>query len=158
MSVVLTVNGVPFDYPSQGEQQDWGEAATAWAQEVTNVLSSVNGPSDVLETSFTIVNNTTSFTDITGFFFDANVVRSFAARGNIYRTYSSGPTLEKSEEFLLTGLYQGASGWIIQQEGLGDAGITFDITSLGQVQYKSTNLATPHSGILKFRGVGILNT
>jgi hypothetical protein len=156
MSVTLVVNNTPFEYPEQGEQQPWGEAATGWAAEVTKVLASVNGPADVLETSATIANNVTTPTDIAGFFFDATQVRSFAVRGNVYRTHSSS---EKSEEFLLVGLYQGGSGWIFQQEGIGDAGISFSITPAGQVQYTSSNLAgTPYSGLIKFRGVGLLNT
>jgi len=31
MSIVLTVNNTPFEYPEQGEQAPWGEAATGWA-------------------------------------------------------------------------------------------------------------------------------
>lgn len=156
MSITLVVNNTPFEYPEQGEPQGWGEAATGWASEVTKVLSSVSGPSDILETADTIINNQTTFLDIVNFTFDSNTVRSFSVRGNVYRTHGA---FEKSEEFLLVGLYQGVNGWLLQQEGIGDAGITFNITSLGQIQYKSTNLVgTPYSGIIKFRGVGILNT
>ncbi len=34
MSVVLTINGVPYDYPEEGDE-DWGPDATDWAQAVT---------------------------------------------------------------------------------------------------------------------------
>jgi hypothetical protein len=155
MSKTLIVNNVPFEYPEQGEQSPWGEAATGWAEEVTNVLNSVNGPSDILETAGNIANNISTFTDIDSFFFDSNNVRSFSVRGNIARETDSN---EVYEEFLLVGLYQ-ASSWVMTQEGIGDSGVEFNITSTGQVQYKSSNLAgANYSGIIKFRGVGILNT
>jgi hypothetical protein len=154
MSKTLVVNNTPFEYPQTGDQ-NYGEAATGWAVAVTETLASVSGPADILETSDTVNNNQTTFLDIANFVFDSSSTRSFSVRGNVYRTYGSS---EVSEEFLLVGLFQGVSGWILQQEGLGDAGITFNISSVGQVQYKSSNLVgAPYSGIIKFRGVGILN-
>lgn len=156
MAITLIINNIPFEIPEQGEQQPWGEGVTAYLTEVAKVLNSVNGPSDILESVASINNNISTPTDITGFFFDATTVRSFAVRGNIYRLDDA---VESSEEFLLAGLYQGASGWVLTQEGMGNAGVTFSITSIGQVQYTSTNNAgTVHTGIIKFRGVGLLNT
>jgi len=66
LSVTLVVNNIPFDYPEQGEPAPWGEAATGWATEVTKVLNSVSGPSDILESSSTILNNQTTFQNIPG--------------------------------------------------------------------------------------------
>ena len=100
MSVTLVVNNIPFDYPEQGEQAPWGEAATGWATEVTKVLNSVSGPSDILESSSTILNNQTTFQNIPGLFFDTALVRSFTVTGNVYRTYNT--TQEVSEEYTLT--------------------------------------------------------
>jgi hypothetical protein len=153
MSRILVVNTIPFEIPEQGEQAPWGENLTEFFTEVAKVLNSVNGPADILESSATINNNVTSPSDIPGFVFNPSIVRSFAVRGNVYRNVSG---VEYSEEFLLTGLYQGTSGWVLAQQGMGDAGIEFSITSLGQVQYISTNLVGTHSGLIKYRGVGIL--
>lgn len=155
MSKQLIVNNTPFDYPESGESAPWGEAATGWAEAVTNTLASVSGPSDILETSDTINNNQTTFLDIANFVFDSATTRSFSVRGNVYRTTISS---QIAEEFLLIGLFQGSLGWILQQEGIGDAGITFNLNSTGQVQYKSSNFVGQTAGIIKFRGVGILNT
>lgn len=156
MAITLVVNNVPFDYPQQGEQAPWGEAASGWASEVTKVLNSLRGSSDILESSSSILNNQTVFQNIPGLFFDTAVVRSFTVNGNIYRTYDTSS--EVSEAFVITGLNQGAAGWLIQIEGIGDAGITFNIDASGQIQYKSSNLPSYISGIIKFRGVGIIKT
>lgn len=155
MAITLVVNNISFDYPEQGEQQPWGEAATGWAVEVTKALGSVTGPSDILETAASIDNNISTFTTIPGFFFDPTTVRSFSVRGNISRVYDSGAS-EVTEEFLITGLNQGVSGWIIQQEGIGESGVTFDLDVTGQMKYKSTSLVNYTSGKIKFRGIGIL--
>lgn len=155
MSITLVVNNIPFEYPEQGEQQPWGESATAWAEEVTRVLNSVKGPADLLETRADIANNATTFQNVTDCFFDEKTVRSFNLSGNIYRKIG---TTELYEQFELNGLYMGNAGWRLQQESQGNAGITFEITPAGQVRYKSTNMAgdpLTYLGIIKYKGVGI---
>lgn len=157
MAITLIVNNIPFDYPEQGEQQPWGEAATGWATEVTNVLASVKGPADILESFFDLSNNQVAPASIPGFSFDSTTVRSFQISGNIVRSYDPGTgTVELTEEYTLTGLNTGAD-WLIQREGFGETGVEFDITPTGQVQYTSSNIV----GIsiqfrLKFRGTAVL--
>ena len=156
MAVTLVVNNTPFDYPEQGEQAPNGEAQTGWATEVTKVLNSLSGPSDILETSAIINNNVTSPTVIPGLFFDPATVRSFSVKCSVYRSAS---TSEISEEITLVGLFTGANGWLLQQDGIGDAGISIDILSSGQMTYTSTDfVGAPYAGICKFRGTGILST
>lgn len=155
MAITLTVNNVPFEYPTEGEQAPWGQSAADWASEITKVVNSLKGPSDILETAAIIANNTTAFTDIPDFKFNPSTVRSFAVRCNVYR---SAGAIELSEELVLVGLKTN-TGWILQQDGVGNAGITLDITTLGQVQYKSSNMTgSPYTGLIKFRGIGILNS
>ena len=155
MAVTLIVNNQPFEYPTQGTQAPWGESATAWAEEVTKVLNTLKGVSDLLETAASISNNATTPKDITGFQFDPGTVKSFSVNGSVTRVYDSN---QIEEQFVLTGL-KTATGWKIQQDGIGDAGITLSITAAGQVQYTSTNLSfsTTYSGLMKFRGIAILN-
>jgi hypothetical protein len=148
MAITLIVNNTPFDYPENGEPAGWGEAATGWAQEVTTVLNSAVGPNDLLETSSIINDNQLTFADIDSFFFDATVVGSFVVNGNITRG-------SLYEEFQLRGLNTGSS-WTWTQEGQGEAGLTFNITNAGQVQYKSTNAGV--SGKIRFKGIAILKS
>lgn len=159
MAVTLIVNNVPFDYPEQGEQQPWGESATNWASEVTKVLASLKGSSDILETAAAININQTTPDSIQGLFFDSLTVRSFVVTGNITRTTS---TEQKYEEFELRGLYQGPTlGWALQQESLSNSGVTFSISSSGQVQYVSTTVSgdpLTYSGLIKFKAVALSQT
>lgn len=153
MAVTLTVNNIPFDYPEQGEQAPWGEAATGWAKEVTNVLSTLQGSSDIIETYFNISGTQTTATNITGLSFDPTTVRAFIVQGSISRPFTSGTIYE---QFTLSGLNQEAS-WILEQEGIGDAKVNLSITSGGQIQY-SINISETFvgTGTIRFRGIGIL--
>jgi hypothetical protein len=146
MAITLIVNNTPFDYPEQGEQQPWGEAASGWASEVTNVLNSLKGPSDLLETSSTILSSKTKET-IPNFFFDQATVRSFSVRGYIYISDSI------NEEFLIEGINKGSS-WDYTIEGFGDSGVKLEVENSGQVVYTSGVIVG--SGKIKFKGIAFL--
>lgn len=162
MSKTLVINNIPFEYPEQGEPSPWGEAATGWAQEVTTVLSSVNGPSDILESASDIVNGATNL-PINALLFNPLTVRSFSVRANIARYFVSGVTINnaKYQEVLLIGLYNTQTGtWTLQEDGIGDADITFDLTDSGQITYSTGTMTGTgtYTAIIKFRGMGILTT
>ena len=107
------------------------------------VTASADG---ISETSFSVVNNISTLTDITGFAFANGVTRSFEAQVSINR---SGDSLY--EKFNIEGI-QKAGSWDISVEAVGDdSGIEFDITAAGQVQYKSSNLTS--GGTMKFRAI-----
>lgn len=157
MSDQVNLKNTIYLIPANLEEPNWGESLTSYLKAIAEAINSISGPSDLIESSFTIDNNISSPTDVTGFFFDSTTVRSFAVRGNITRQH--GASTFEYEEFTLVGLFEDAAGWKLQREGLDDAGVDFTITSAGQVQYTSTNLAgSPYSGILKYRGIGILTS
>ena len=155
MSIILTVNNVPFEIPTEGQPAPWGESLTDYFTEVAKVLNSLKGANDILETGATLLNNQTTFQDIPDFKFNPSVVRSFSVQGSISRTTD---TVKSYESFVLSGL-RTDTGWVLQQEGFGDTGITLDITSAGQVQYKSSDISgAGYIGLMKCRGIGILNS
>ena len=88
-------------------------------------------------------------------FFDINTVRSFIVQGNISRQYGSGS--QKNEQFTIVGINNG-SNFDIQQDGIGDAEVDISILPTGQLQYTSSNLSSGLTGVLKFRGIGILKS
>ena len=105
---------------------------------------------DILETSFTVVNNIAVLTDITGFAFTNGSVRSFEAQVSVDR---AGDGLY--EKFDIEGI-QKAGSWEISVVSVGDdSGIEFDIDATGQVQYTATNLTS--GGTLKFRSITTSN-
>lgn len=100
-------------------------------------------PGDVVtlgaNTRLTIVNNQGSPASITGMVFDKTIYRSFLITYSIFRSASGGST--RAESGTLKGVTDG-SNWEIDPDSVtcpntGDSGITFSITSGGQVDYVS---------------------
>lgn len=143
----LTIAGTVFDYPLPGENPGWGEAATDWASAVTDALGTLQGPGFIPTTTASISDNVTSFTDILGFVFSISSVRSFSAPYSVVRTNGTSSIVE---EGVMKAVNDGTT-WYFSIERSKDAGMTFNLTSGGQVQYKSTAVGGTYSGTIKFQ-------
>lgn len=99
---------------------------------------------DINETSFTAADNQVAAANVTGLAFANGTVRSFEAIVSIVRASTY-------QQFILNGIQKGAS-WELGQSSLGDdCGLTFTLTSAGQVQYVSTS--TGSTATVKFRAL-----
>lgn len=139
MPKVLIVGNEEFDFPVQGDNPDYGEQITDWAEAVSDALTTVQQPNDILPTQASINNNQSTFTNIPGFAFDTSEVISINAEYIVNRSTTS-PSQVLTESGTIQGNYNGTS-WRISRSFDGDADIEFDITSGGQVQYKTANLS-----------------
>jgi|688.fasta_scaffold526241_3 hypothetical protein len=149
MSKPLTIGSETFDFPLQGENAGWGEQVTDWATAVTDALSTVQGPADILLTSANIINNQSTFVNINGFSFSTATVDSFTAQYYVLRSTVS-PAAKKVESGTINGNYDGTN-WQISIQNTGNADIDFQITSSGQLQYKTDNMVgSSYSGLIKF--------
>ena len=137
---LLSIQGKVYDYPDAGQDDiGWGEDATGWAEAVTEAINSLLGSGDILETTALILNNQTTATDVVGLAFSNTLVRAANIQYAVYRTDDLPTGIAESGTIYLT--YNSSSTeWTLSQNKNGDAGITFSVTSLGQVQYQSTNL------------------
>lgn len=151
MARTLTVNGIPFQYPDPGEPPVWGEGAADWAEEVTKVLDFLFGSNDIIGTSFNVLDDQTTFQDVIGLTFDQTQVRSFVVNYNVFRTDGNNNFVESGQ---MWGNYTG-SDWQFSIDRVGDAGMTFDITSNGQVQYKSSSIGGTYDGVMIFQADAI---
>lgn len=155
MAVDLTVNNTTHSYPEPGDAPGWGEATTAWAQDVTEVLATLLGSDDLPLTSANILNNQSSSVNVSGLSFDTGSVRAASIDYSIYRV-SASTTSGKSESGYIKAVYDNSaapgSKWALAQGNIvGNAGVTFTITDAGQVQYQSTDIgATTYSGEMQF--------
>jgi hypothetical protein len=116
-------------------------------------LSGINVGSagDITETSFSAANNQAAPANVTGFAFANGTVRAFTALISIYIDATSS----KYETYTIDGIQKG-SDWFISQTATGDdSGITFSITSAGQIRYTSTNSAGFVSSTIKFRAITV---
>lgn len=153
MSTPLTINGTTFNYPVSGEAPNWGEEATGWAAEVTAVLGTLNGPGDILNTLVSVANNQAVAANIPGLSFDTSIVRAAKIDYYIYRVTSLE---EKVEQGTIHLAYKPvANVWDLANTYSGDAGITFTITTGGQMQYTSDNMTgTGYTSRMRFIAKG----
>lgn len=104
---------------------------------------------DIRLTSFSAANNQVTPASVTGLAFSTATVRGF----DVLVTVAINATTGLSETFRLLGA-QISSGFVMTQESVGDdSGIVFTITSTGQIEYTSTNVAGFVSNKMDFRAV-----
>lgn len=156
MPITLIVNNIPFEYPVPGDEPGWGQPATDWAAEVTDVLNDLLGPNDITQTSFTIQNNISVATDVAGLSFNTGQVRSAIVEYSVYRISTAAPS-GHAEAGSMNIVYDNSaapgSKWsIVAGPTNGIAGVMFSITDTGQFQYTSTDIGAPgYNGVMKFR-------
>jgi hypothetical protein len=114
---------------------------------ITVASTTVASAGDINETSFSAANNQVAAANVTGLAFANATVRSFEAIVSV--TISA--TANLYEQFVLRGVQKGSS-WDMNYDSVGDAsGITFSITTAGQIQYTSTNVTGFTANTMKFR-------
>jgi hypothetical protein len=151
MATSLTIDNETFQYPEAGDSPGWGSEATDWAKKVTELLNNLQASDDITQSAFSIANNVSSFTNITGLAFSTATVRAATIEYSLYRTTSLN---ELAETGIIQVVYKNtAASWELIRNFVGDSGVDFEITNTGQLRYKSTNVAgASYSGTLKFRG------
>lgn len=151
----VTINGENFEVPQQSTSPQWGSELHDTVVALATAVESISGSADIPLTSFSLANNQSSASNITGASFDTGTVRSFILQYSLYRSTASN---EEAEVGTLWGTYLStASVWRLAQNYAGASGITFSITNGGQLQYQSTNLAgASYSGTIKFKAGAFL--
>ena len=97
--------------------------------------------------TFNAANNIGTPTDVTGLLFSLGLVRSFY----VILIVKINATSSLYAQFTIEGI-QTASNWFIYDSYIGDdTGITFSITSGGQIQYTSTNISGYTSSIFDYK-------
>lgn len=146
----LIIGNQTFEFPLVGDNPDYGEEVTSWAEAVSDALSDVQAPNDILLTTSTILNNQAAFVNISAFTFSTASVRRIDCEYLIERSTLT-PSQKIVEAGRIEGFYDGTNwSWAVQS--VGDAGIEFNINTSGNVQYKSSDLSgTGYVGQIKFR-------
>ena len=144
MSKSLTIGSCTFQYPEAGTKPGWGDDATCWAVAVTNKLSTLSGINDICNTTVCIANNQITAANVgsgtCALSFPVATVRSFVVTYAVLR----GAVAEAGE---MEGVYDGCV-WSFAHNHIGCAGMCFQITGAGQVQYFSSCASV---GTIKFR-------
>jgi hypothetical protein len=106
----------------------------------------------IKERSATIGNNIAAATNVHTFTFDSAVARAFDAVVSV-TILTEGDVANKYAYYNLKGI-QKLGTWVLNSSYVGDnTGITFSVTSAGQIQYTTTNTTSFASGNVKFRAL-----
>lgn len=152
----LIVNNTTYSYPDPGDDPGWGEGATGWAQAVTDVINTLLGPGDIIETIFTIQPEQLTSANITGLLFNPTTVRAAIIEYSIYRRTQELPA-GTTEEGTITLLNDDSETprFKLTREANGDALVDIDIDQLtGQFSYTSQAISLPSTdyvGTMRFR-------
>lgn len=149
MAIQIIISGTTYNIPVQGEEEPWGPSITSILQALAAASTTTNAPGDITTTSFSIANNISSPSPITGMNFDPAIVRSSTVTYSIDR--SAGGVELAEQGFLLVSYNTTSNSWELARYGSGsDAGLTFTISS-GQISYTSSNLTgSSYQGLMKF--------
>jgi hypothetical protein len=121
------------------------------------VTNNVNyGIANTYSGSFIASNNTITPANVTGFSFANGGIRSFSAKITVSIIRSAGGNLFAT--YTLDGT-QTDSSWVLFTSYDGDiTGVDFSITSLGVIQYTSTNITNFTSNLFRYSVTQITNT
>jgi hypothetical protein len=158
MSVQLIVNQQVYEYPENRDGPPWGESATAWAQAVTDVLQSLAGTGDILQTPANINNNQVVAANVQGLSFDPTQVRAAVVEYSVYRNTTGAGAMELVESGTMYPSYKSVAGtWDMPIVGGQEGGIQFTITSGGQIQYTTSSMTgSNYTGTVRFRARAFL--
>lgn len=149
MPKTVIVGTETFEIPLQNENPGYGEELSDFFVAVADALSTVQKPNDIVQTSANIANNVSVFTSIPGFSFDTSEVRAISSRFLISRSTAT-PAQVLSEDGFIEGHFNGTA-WTISVRSNGSAGVEFNITPSGQIQYKSSDLVgSSYQGEIQF--------
>lgn len=149
MSETVSIQGTDYTLNIQGDNPPFGEQQSELIRALVDVANASASGTDILPTSFTLTNNTAVAANITGASFDSSQVRAAFMNYSIYIATNS---VELSEAGQLIITYKSvANSWELVRYAAGDSQVTFSITTSGQIQYISSNVAgTGYSAKLKF--------
>lgn len=133
----------------------------SWVNDIRTALINFFGAGFLGETQFTIADNQSSYASVTGLLLDHNTARAVDIEYTIYRT--NGSSIERRERGTLYCTYKAVAGaWSFERvTHQGDDALnianSLNVTSAGQVQYKSDSVGATYVGKMRYKVVLAFN-
>jgi len=150
MSKDLVVRDEVFPYPVEGDN-NYGEAATGWAEAITSIAAEVAGPGDIATTEVTLIGVSSGgyvTGDITNLKFDTAYVQSMNVTGHITRTYTDA-TPDQVEAFTIEAAFNGTVINFSSDFSGDDTELEFDVNG-GQFRFKYLEIVNTDTVTIKF--------
>ena len=131
-------------------------SAAASAASAASAAGSVAQIQLAAEQTFSLANNQATPADVTGFAFASNTLKYAFVQVFVQRITTGAGATEAIEGFVFMAIYAPTSGWRMFPLNSGDngtdCGVTFSVTSAGQVQYISSSITgTPSVSKVNWR-------
>ena len=156
MTKKLQVGDDIYNYPVQGDI-NYGEAATDWADAITEAVKEIKSPGDISTTEANLVGTSDgTFTTgtIPGLLFDTSFVQRILVEGNITRIITGIGTLVES--FTVVGAYNGTSFNISASYSGDETEVELDVNA-GQFTFKSLDNPNTTTLSIKFKAKVIID-
>lgn len=164
--ISITIGGTVIEVPNTTENPNWGPAMVTFFKAVEGAFASALGPYDippqVVNIDGSSYNPASTPVDINGLSFSTTTVRSAFIEYSVYREadYSGPARISGVECGHIVVVYDTLNGtWSFSQDKIGDASITFYVTSAGQIQFTTTAVGTTnHVGKISFKATALTNS
>lgn len=141
------LSGLSDDDHIQYHTDARGDVRYYTKSEIDALIGDITSPGAISETTYVMSNSQALPDDVDGFLFANASVRAFHATVTVV----VNATTSLYELFEINGIQKG-SNWDITIQSTGDtSGVSFSITSTGQIQYTSANYTGFVSGAIKFK-------
>lgn len=156
MSKDVQIGNSIYKIPVYGENK-WGENTTALLEALTNAISNVVGPEDILTQEAILANNVTIPAPINGLKFDTSIVENGVINGIIVRIFTdvSGKVPTQDSFVIESASYLGELEYTVRYQG-SDAKVKIIGQNNGQFQYTSEDVVDTESIFIKFYGKAIV--
>lgn len=155
MSVVVTIQGTPIEFPTTGESPNWAPAIVEFAQATQEALEVSVAPGDISSRVVVLTSEINALVPITGLSFSSGTVRAAVVSYSVIRI---SDTQTKAESGNILVLYND-TGWSISRDYFGDADCTFNISPGGQLLITTPAIGgTYSSGSISFSAKALKQT
>jgi hypothetical protein len=148
MSIQVIINSQPYNYPEPGDLPGWGSDASDAFVALVNYVNGISPPTDIILTTASLADNVVVPTTITNLTFNSSLIYGAIVELTINRgTATELDTLD---------LVYTEGNWTMDRtQSATDTGVTFSITSGGQLQYTTTSTGTPATMVVRARSFPI---
>lgn len=157
MAIRLRLGDEVFDIPTVGAT-NWGEQITLYLEKNSEILSSIQGPQDILLTPADLAAGGEN-SPIPGLSFDTSNIQQILVEGTIIRSFTGGET--KIDSFRCEGIYDFNDFYIDTTYTGTDAQIKLDVNSSGQFLYddvaSTEDVGNTESILIRFKAKAIID-
>jgi hypothetical protein len=157
MAIRLRLGDEVFDIPTVGAT-NWGEQITLYLEKNSEILSSIQGPQDILLTPADLAAGGAN-SPIPGLSFDTSNIQQILVEGTIIRSFTGGET--KIDSFRCEGIYDFNDFYIDTTYTGTDAQIKLDVNSSGQFLYddvaSTEDVGNTESILIRFKAKAIID-